>query len=98
MSKGKGKGSVWVVALWAFETDEATGGRWRRREEVERLDGKLSPAEVASYLELSYARQYQPQWDEALGKVDERALIDAGIIWVGHEPRLRAELVRVALN
>jgi hypothetical protein len=94
----KGKGSAWVVTLWAFEKDEATGGIWRRREEIERLDGKLSPAEVARHMELYYARLYQPQWDEALGKVDERALIDAGVIWVGHEPRLRAELIEVPLN
>ena len=84
---------AWVITLHRFEHGEVTGGITRRHEEIERLDGNLPAVAVAVMLERRYARLYQPQWDEATGKVDEMATMVDGDIWVGHEPRLNARLV-----
>ena len=83
----------WVVTRHRFEHDEETGAVMRRHQEVERLDGDLPAVVVAVMLELRYARLYQPQWDEATGKVDEAATMTDGVIRVGHEPQLWAQLV-----
>lgn len=99
---------VWVITRHRFEHDESTAGFiefeglrvpvtsgiMRRHEEVERLAGDLSEAEVARHLELKYARLYQPKWDELTSTVDEAARRgpDGGIV-VGHEPEFVARLV-----
>jgi 3-dehydroquinate dehydratase len=69
---------AWVITRHRFEHDEETGAIMRRHEEVERLDGDLPAVAVAVMLELRYARLYQPQWDEATGRVDDAATISMG--------------------
>jgi len=87
---------VWVITRWSFKTEEPTGTIVRHLEEVERLDGGLSQAEVARQLELKYARLYQPGWDEATSTVEEKAERRRnGEIVVGHEPQLVVFLVEV---
>jgi len=85
---------VWVVTRNRFEHHEVTGALMSRHDEVERLDGDLPPADVARHLERSYARLYQPRWDESTSTIDDEARpgLD-GSIEVGHEPRFVARLV-----
>ncbi len=90
MSEGHSGAASWVISLHRFEHDEVTGAITRRHEEVERLDGDLPAVVVAVMLELRYARLYQPQWDEATGKVDDKAAMIDAVIRVGHEPQLWA--------
>ncbi len=82
------------VTRQRYETEEQTGQHSVRREALEPLNGELKPDEVARHLELAYARLYQPHWDEATSKIDEKAQRwPDGAIVVGHEPQLVARLV-----
>ena len=86
---------VWVIERRRHETHEVSGQITGRREEIERLDGNKLPKDVASYLELKYARLYQPHWDEATSTVEEKATWWAPErqIVVGHDPEFVARLV-----
>ncbi len=76
---------AWVITLRRYEHHEVTGDLTSPHEEVERLPGDLSRAEVERHMELMYARLYEPGWEAGPWP-------EGGIV-VGHNPQLIAYLV-----
>jgi len=85
--------NVWIVTRFRFEREDPTGPITGRSDEVLRLPGEMAPDEVAVIVEHEYARLYQRGFTET-SVVEERATAFADEIWVGHEPRFRARLVK----